>query len=93
MKLSPLERRVLQCHGVPARHVAVAERRTVHEILEIRAMLRERGIGPISPALQVDPPEEQLSLDQIDRMMRDNRAPQPTDSEIGWTTGTDLDGW
>jgi hypothetical protein len=91
-----LERRVLRYHGMPARDVARVEKLTVHEVLEVRAQLRSRGLTPTTPGLDVgvyeQEQQEQLSLGDVDQLMRDNRAPRPVDVEGGWTTETN-GGW
>lgn len=89
--LTQRERTVLRYHGMPARDVARVLMLTVHEVLEIRMTLRERGAAPTSPALEREP--RQLSFGETERMMRTNRAPQPASAELGWTTGTDPAGW
>lgn len=92
-RLTQRERSVLRYHGMPADTVSVALRMRVNEVLEIRAQLRERGVTPTAPALHAPIIEEQLSLDHTDHLMRTNRAPRPSNLEIGWTTGTDPAGW
>lgn len=92
-RLTQRERSVLRYHGMPADTVSVALRMRVHEVLEIRAQLRERGVTPTAPALRAPVIEEQLSFDQTDLLMRTNRAPQVSNVEIGWTTSTDPAGW
>ena len=97
MRLTYRERRLLRYHGMPAKDVARVERMTVHEVLEIRAQLRERGLTPTTPGLDqgvyehVD--ETQMSMGDLDSMMRDNRAPRAVDGDGGWTTATDPEGW
>jgi hypothetical protein len=93
-RLTYLERRIMRYHGMPARDVARVEKLTVHEVLEVRAQLRERGHVPTTPGLDqgVYEQPQQLSLDQVDQLMRDNRAPRAVDGEGGWTTQTD-GGW
>ena len=94
MKLTNLERRVLKYQGMPAKDVARVEHLTLDEVMEVRAQLRSRGHGPSLVEAQPEPHvEEQMTLGQVDRMMRDNRSPQAADAGIGWTTVTDPDGW
>lgn len=91
-RLTYLERRVLRYHGMPAKDVARVEKLSVHEVLEVRAQLRSRGHTPTTPGLDVGAyeREQQLSLTEIDQMMRSNQAPR--DSDGGWSTATD-GGW
>lgn len=72
-RLSYRERRVLIYHGMPARTVAVAERMTIDEVLEVRLALRRRGVVP--SAVEPAPAGTQLSFAAFDRMMRSNSAP------------------
>lgn len=92
-RLTQRERSVLRYHGMPADVVSVALRMRVHEVMEIRAQLRERGVTPSVSEPGAPIIEEQLSLDETDRLMRTNRAPQAANEEIGWTIGTDPAGW
>lgn len=71
-KLSHRERRVLLYGGQPASLVAVHERMSVSEVLEVRARLRSRGVTGQSPQA---PPAAQHQLD-VDELMRTNRAPR-----------------
>ena len=90
-RLTPLERRFLRYEGLPADVIARYERITVDRVLAIWSDLKDRGVlrhtvgvRPHGPAV------EQLSFDQLDRMMRGNRAPvAPVDPEIGWTPDTE----
>lgn len=74
-RLSYRERRVLIYHGMPARTVAVAERMTIDEVLEVRLQLRARGVVPSCP--ETAPRGTQLTFAGLDRMMRTNVAPAP----------------
>jgi hypothetical protein len=92
MKLTQLERQLLRYQGVPAHVVAKAERITVDRVLEVWASLKDRGVMAGGPHHQhhEGPADEQLSFDQVDRMMRGNRAPvMPANPEIGWTPETE----
>ena len=71
-KLTQLERRVLAYPGQPAHAVAVAERITIAEVLEIRERLRGRGIDHSPHTTDVQQPQ----LDDVGQLMRDNRAPK-----------------
>jgi hypothetical protein len=77
-KLTQLERRVLAYHGQPAATVSALERIPVSEVMRIRAELRGRG-AEHSPQSTDTPEQQQLELDDdVDRLMRRNRAPRPT---------------
>lgn len=73
-KLTHLERRVLRYHGQPANTVAVAERLELEVVLEVRMQLRARGHVPALPGVEQEP--TQLAFDDVDHLMRSNRAPQ-----------------
>lgn len=88
--LSDLERRVLRYQGLPAREIARLERITVARVLEVWAALKDRGVIPHTPGVEPHPAVEQLTFDQVDRMMRRNCAPKtPANREVGWTTDTE----
>jgi hypothetical protein len=71
-RLSYRERRMLLYHGMPAKIVAVAERMTIDEVLEVRLALRRRGVVP--SVSEVAPADTQLTFASYDRMMRHNTA-------------------
>lgn len=88
--LSQIERRFLNYRGMPAREIAKAEGMTVDQVLATWRQLKERGVVPSTAYAHEGPVLEQLSLDQLDRMMRGNRAPiEPANAEVGWTTETE----
>lgn len=95
MKLTQVERRVLRYHGQPAETVAIAERLTIHQVIEIRLALRRRGVVPDFGGSLPDGPPPTCTEDQLsfDHMMRANRAPRAADVELGDTTSTDPGGW
>jgi predicted transcriptional regulator len=64
-RLSYRERRMLLYHGMPAKIVAVAERMTIDEVLEVRLALRRRGVVPSV---------SEVAFASYDRMMRHNTA-------------------
>jgi hypothetical protein len=74
--LTQLERRFLNYQGLPADQIARVERMTVDQVLATWRRLKELGVVHAT-AYQphAGPVHEQLSLDQLDRMMRGNRAP------------------
>lgn len=72
-RLSYRERRVMQHHGRSAKAVALAERMTVDEVLEVRAQLSARGVSPAHPETTV--PGTQLSFQAFDSLMRHNTGP------------------
>lgn len=88
-RLSALERRfVSRYQGLPAIEICKVEPSlTVDGVLAVWRKLKEQGVVRAAYMPHPGPVQEQLSLDQIDRMMRGNRAPaEPTNHEIGWTT-------
>jgi hypothetical protein len=88
-RLSPLERRFLNYQGLPACQIARIEGITVTRVLATWRSLKDRGVVHVA-AEHAGPAHEQLSLDQIDRLMRGNRAPtEPANAELGWTTETE----
>jgi DNA-binding CsgD family transcriptional regulator len=88
-KLTALERRFLNYQGLPASEIARIEHLTVTRVLAIWRSLKDRGVVRVA-AEHAGPAHEQLSLDQIDRLMRGNRAPiAPANAELGWTTETE----
>lgn len=90
-RLTQRERRFLNYQGLPAKSIAVIEKLTIDEVLEIWAQLKARGVVRHTIGARPQGPAcEQLSLDQLDRMMRGNRAPvTPANPEIGWTPDTE----
>jgi hypothetical protein len=89
--LSARERRFLNYQGLPAEQIARVERMTVDQVLATWSSLKGRGVVHAT-AYQphAGPVQEQLSLDQLDRMMRGNRAPvEPANAEVGWTIETE----
>jgi hypothetical protein len=89
--LTARERRFLNYEGLPAKTIAIVERMTIDDVLEMWASLKDRGIVRHTIGVRPHGPAcEQLSLDQVDRMMRGNRAPAaPANPEIGWTPDTE----
>lgn len=89
-KLTDLERRFLRYHGIPAREIARIEDISIGRVLEVWAALKDRGAIAHTTGVSQGPVCEQLSFDQIDRLMRGNRAPlELRNHEIGWTTDTE----
>ena len=72
-RLSPFERRLLTRRGIPAAHVAAAERTTVARVLAAWEDLRARGHLP--SLVERDPREQQLDLGDIDQLMREPPSP------------------
>lgn len=90
-KLTDRERRLLRYHGMPAADVARVEHLTVEQVMEIRATLSRRGVTPAPPG--AEPDGTQLTMGDVEQLMRDNRAPRAADQELGWTTSSDPHGW
>ena len=77
-QLTQLERRMLRYDGIPAERVAVLERRTVHEVLDMRADLRMRGAMPARPGTEAAAAPRQLAfaiVEDLAHIMRSNRSP------------------
>lgn len=76
-KLTQLERRFVSCYqGVPAQNIASAEGITVDRVLSTWADLKQRGL--VASVATAAAAQGQLSLDDLDHLMRANRAPAPT---------------
>lgn len=87
-RLTPFHRQLLRMRGIPAAHAAQALHCSVDEVMAGWAELRQRGQLP--SLVEHEPSvSEQLSLGDVDRLMRE----PPSSVEIDHTTDTDPRGW